>query len=66
MAMLVCTLPMKSRRSLAHDIYDNFATHAGLVVTSLLQTAGHKMAAPTVMFLPLSIVTFSQTGREIQ
>ena len=29
--MLVLSLPMKSRKSLAHDIFSTFATHSGLV-----------------------------------
>ena len=28
------------------DVFNTFETYAGIVVTSLLQTAGHKMAAP--------------------
>ena len=29
--MFVCSLPMKSRQRLARDVFDTFATHAGLV-----------------------------------
>ena len=28
------------------DVFNTFETYAGIVMTSLLQTAGHKIAAP--------------------
>ena len=30
-AMLICSLPMKSKKRMAHDIFNSFATHYGLV-----------------------------------
>lgn len=48
---------MKSRKGLACDIVDTFATHSSLVhdVTDQYRLhVGHKMAALTVVFQPLS------------
>ena len=42
--------------------FDAFAMPSGFVRDALMQTAGDKMAAPMVRFLPLSDVSFSQTG----
>ena len=42
--------------------FDAFAMSSGFVHDAWMQTAGHKMAAPMVRFLPLSDVSFSQTG----
>ena len=36
----ICSLPTKSRKSLAHDVFDMFATHACLVDDN--STAGYK------------------------
>ena len=44
-------LPMKSRKGLACVLFDTPATHAGHVMTSLIQAAERKMAALTVVFL---------------
>ena len=44
-AMLVFTLPIrriKKQQLLARDVFATFPTHARLVITSLMQTAGHK------------------------
>ena len=46
--MLLCSLPMRSRKRLARDVIDTSVTFAPvLFVTSLIQTAEHKMAVLT-------------------
>ena len=60
-AMPVHSLPMKSRKRLVRDVFGTFDTHAGLVMTSLIKTAGHKMAALTVRSSGLSNCRFLTT-----
>ena len=48
-AMLVCSLPMKTKEKLACGVFATFATYTGLVYVT--DTDRHKMAAPTVVFL---------------
>ena len=65
--MWVGSLLMKSRKRLAYDILDAFATHAHLVcdiavwhyccMALLIQIARHKITALTAMFLQLSNVS---------
>ena len=58
--MLLCSLPMKSRGRLAHDVFDAFATNVALVRDIMMtQTAGHKMA-----MLTLVTVVFSQLSKK--
>ena len=56
--MSVHSLPMKSRKRLAPGIFDTLPRILALFMTSLMQTAGHKMAALMVMCLQLSNVDF--------
>ena len=50
-------LPIKSRKKLAYDVFDAFATQPTLLM-SLMQAAAHNMAALAVMFLQLSSIDF--------
>ena len=67
--MLALSLPMKSRKRLAPDVFDTFAMHAdrGHDVTDIdCSSAGHKMAALTVVFWGLSnILFFTNKTRKI-
>ena len=64
--MLVFFLPIKSRKRLAHDIFDIFATDAGfLFMVLLIQTTGYKMAALMLSFHDCQTLTFKQIGPEI-
>ena len=49
--MFVRSLPMKTKTKLARDVFDTFAIKG--LPCSLMQTAEHKMAAPTVVFSEL-------------
>ena len=50
---------MKSRKTLARDVFDTVVTNAGLeFMTSPSQTIGNKTAALTIMFLRISNVNF--------
>jgi len=49
-AMLVPTLPMKSRKKLARDVFNAFDTYVDLVYDVTDTAAAHKMAALTVAF----------------
>ena len=45
-AMLVRSLPVKSRRRLVHDVFRTFTIHiSALFMTSMIRTARHKMTA---------------------
>jgi len=47
---------MESKTRLVRDVFDTFATHAEFFVTSLVQTAGHKIGKFTVLLLLFSNV----------
>lgn len=64
LTLSVCSFPMKMRKRLACDIFDTSATH-GYLVISLIQTAGHKIAALMVMLSWLLNIGFEQRGPEI-
>ena len=49
-AILVHSLAVKSKKRLAHDVFDTFATQFGLAYEVTDKTAGHKMAVLTVVF----------------
>ena len=49
-AVLVCSLPMKTKEKLDCGVFATFATYPGLVY-DVTDTDRHKMAAPTVVFL---------------
>ena len=51
-------LPTKSRKRLARDTLDAFSTLADLLMTLLVRTAKHKMAALAAVFSRLSNVYF--------
>ena len=62
----VHSLPMKSRKRLARETFDTIVT---LIMMSLTQTAGHKMATFTVIFSQLSKkcqFLASRTGNEVE
>ena len=50
-AMLLCSLPMKSRKIVSPGIFDTLSYVPTLFMMSLIQTARHKVAALVVMFL---------------
>ena len=53
-AILVCSLPMKSKKRQAHDVFDIFFPHLSIPVlfrTSLIQTAGHKKLMVALMVI---------------
>ena len=67
--MFVHSLPMKSRKSLAFDVYDDFAKHFGLVHemhTASNTDAVSKLAAPLIVFSQLSNCNFLLAGPEIK
>ena len=49
-AVLARSSPMESRKRLARDQFDTFATHARIVYDVTLHIGGHKMAALTITF----------------
>ena len=51
--MLIRSSPLKSRKLLTRDVVETFATHATLLVTSPIQTDGHKMATLTLVLTRL-------------
>ena len=63
--MLVSSLPRNCTKGWLVTYTDTLTIHAGLFMTSLIQTAGHKMAALTVVFQRLSNVDYKQAGPEI-
>lgn len=56
--VLVRSLPVKSRKMLARGVSDTQSRMPVLLMTTLMQTGGKKMAALRVVFTPLSIVAF--------
>ena len=50
-AMLVHSLAIQSRQSLAHDVYDTFAPPAGLFLTSLTHSAGQDTSYKTTLLI---------------
>ena len=64
--MLVRSFPVTSGKRLTRDVFDTLPHNPSLLMTSLTQTAGHKMAALTAVFLPLSDVGFEQRGPRIE
>ena len=65
-AMLIRSSTMKSRKSLARDVFATFATLVRLVDDIVIQTAGRKVAALTAM---QSAATFERrflTGPNIE
>ena len=46
---------MMGKKRLAHDVFDTFVTRSDLVRGVTDPCCGHKMAAPTVMFLRGSV-----------
>ena len=56
--MLAHSLQIESRKSLAHDMIDTCAKHAGIVHDMEDKTARNKTAAITAMFSQLSNVNF--------
>ena len=62
--MLVCSSLTEKKKELIHDAYWILEPHIpALLMTSCIQTAGHKMAALTDRFLRLSDVDFQLTGQ---
>ena len=64
--MSVHSLPMKSRKRLAPGIFYTLPRILALFMTSLMQTAGHKMAALMVMCCNFQTLIFLQTGAEME
>ena len=64
--MLIHSFPMKSRKAWIVTCLIILTHMPALIMKSLIQTAGHNMAAIAVVFLRTSNIDFYQTGWKIE